>query len=103
MNRRTFILGLSALLVGCGGGSGGRSTEVLVPSTPTPAPSPQDPVPGSPTSGSLSYEGGYYIVRDNNTMRVKVGAESLEGSHVVEPDRVTVYYENGSSIVIGRF
>jgi hypothetical protein len=101
VNRRSFLIGLAALLAGCGGE--GPSAPVLVPSPEPQGPSPQ-PDENSPAFGSLSYEDGDYVVRDSNgTTRLWIGTESLEGSHVVEADRVTVYYANGSSIVIGRF
>ena len=103
ITRRTFVLGLSALLVGCGGGGGGSSPNLSDPTLPPPVVDPP-PDPEYPVFGSLTTEFGYYVLRDaNGTIRVKVHIDSLPGSHVVEPNKVTVHHENGSTTVLGVF
>lgn len=94
MMRRTFLLALSAWLVGCGAGSSGPGPEVQVPSTQDP--SPQDEYDREVT-GTLTVVDGSYVVTDGNgAVRVRVGLEDLPGTHVVVDNTVEIY--NGGQL-----
>ena len=98
MTRRTFTLGLSACLVGCGAGSSGQSPKVQAPSTQGPVPEEDVWVITGGGIAILTVEDGDYVLTDADTgvVRLRMGIDQMPGTHVVVDNTVTFY--NGGQL-----